>query len=84
MSSRSPELVGVGHRFGKVRVLAIMPCKMYPGKLDWTSNADQMKFNGWFIQNLGHAKGCVYGTFHSQRITSAQHHNLLDTARYHP
>ena len=41
------KLVAVGHRFGKVNVLATMPGKIYLRKLEWTSNADQLKFNGW-------------------------------------
>ena len=48
--ARYRELVGVGHRFGKVSVLAIMPSKIYPGKLEWTSNADRLKLNGWFTK----------------------------------
>ena len=41
------ELVLVGHRFGKVSVLATMPSQIYSRKLEWTSNADRLKFNGW-------------------------------------
>ena len=44
------ELVGVGPRFGKVSVLATMPSKIYPRKLEWTSNADRLKLNGWFTK----------------------------------
>ena len=40
----------MGHSFGKVSVLAIMPSKIYPGKLEWTSNADCLKLNGWFTK----------------------------------
>ena len=47
---RSQKLVGVGHRFGKVNVLAIMSSKIYPKKLEWTSNANQIKFNGRLAQ----------------------------------
>ena len=48
--ARYRELVGVGHRFGKVSVLATMPSQIYPGKLEWTSNADRLKLNGWFAK----------------------------------
>ena len=44
------ELVGVGHRFGKVSVLPIIPSQIYIEKLKWTSNADRLKFNGWLAQ----------------------------------
>ena len=44
--ARYRELVGVGHRFGNVSVLAIMPSQIYPEKLEWTSNADRLKFEG--------------------------------------
>ena len=47
---QSRKLVGVGHRFGKVGVLAIMSSKIYPGKLEWTLNADCLKFNGQFAK----------------------------------
>ena len=40
----------MGHRFGKVSVLAIMPSQIYPEKLEWTSNADRLKFNGRLAQ----------------------------------
>ena len=40
----------LGHSFGKVSVLAIMPSKIYPGKLEWTSNADRLKLNGCFAK----------------------------------
>ena len=48
--ARYCELAGVGHRFGKVSVLATMPSQIYPGKLEWTSNADRLKLNGWFAK----------------------------------
>ena len=45
--ARYRELVGVGHRFGNVSVLATMPSQIYPEeKLEWTSNADRLKFEG--------------------------------------
>ena len=44
--ARYRELVGVGHRFGNVSVLATMPSQIYPKKLEWTSNADRLKFEG--------------------------------------
>ena len=47
---RSRTLVGVGHCFGKVSVLAIMASQMYPKKLEWTLNADHLKFNGRLAQ----------------------------------
>jgi len=43
-------LVGTGHRFGKVSVLAIIQSKIYLKKLERTLNADLLKFNGWFAQ----------------------------------
>ena len=47
---RYRKLVGVGHRFGKVSVLPIMPSKIYPGELEWTLNAGHLKFNGRFAK----------------------------------
>ena len=44
------KLVDVGQRFGKVSVLATMPGKVYSRKLDRTSNADPLKFNGQSVQ----------------------------------
>ena len=44
--ARYRELVGVGHRFGNVSVLATMPSQIYPKKLERTSNADRLKFEG--------------------------------------
>jgi len=44
------KLVDVGHRFGKVSVLATMPGNFYPRKLEWTLNANQLKFNGRLAQ----------------------------------
>jgi len=38
--TRKYELVDVGHRFGKVGVLATMPGNFHLKKLEWTSNAD--------------------------------------------
>ena len=40
------------HRFGfgKVSVLATMSSTIYRKKLEWTWNADQLKFNGRFGQ----------------------------------
>ena len=49
---RSRVLVGVLHCFGKMSVLAIISSKIYPKKLEWTSNADQLKFNGRLAQIL--------------------------------
>ena len=46
--ARYCELVGVGHRFGKMSVLATMPSQIYPGELEW--NADRLKLNGWFAK----------------------------------
>ena len=40
----------MGHRFGKVSVLATMPGDFYPKKLKSTPNADRLKFNGWLAQ----------------------------------
>ena len=48
--ARYRELVGAGHRFGKVSVLAIMSSKIYPKQLERTVNADRLKFNGWLAQ----------------------------------
>ena len=47
---RKYELVDVGHRFGKVSVLATMPGKFYSRKLQRSSNADRLKFNGRLVQ----------------------------------
>jgi len=44
------ELVVMGHRFGKVSVFAIIPGKFYPKKLEWTPNADRLKFNDRSVQ----------------------------------
>jgi len=44
------KVVAVGHHFGKVSVLAIMTGNFYPKKLEWTSNADRLKFNGRLAQ----------------------------------
>ena len=44
------ELVAVGHRFEKVSVLATMPSQIYLRKLEWTSNADRLKFNDRSVQ----------------------------------
>ena len=44
------ELADVGHRFGKVSVLATIPGNFYLNKLDQTSNADHLKFNGRLVQ----------------------------------
>ena len=44
------ELVAVGHRFEKVSVLATMPSQIYSRKLEWTSNADRLKFNDRSVQ----------------------------------
>jgi len=46
--ARYRKLLGVGHCFGKVSVLAIIPSKIYLGELEWTSNADRLKLNGRF------------------------------------
>ena len=48
--ARSRELVGVWHRFEKVSVLATMPSQIYLRKLEWTSNADRLKFNDRSVQ----------------------------------
>jgi len=47
---RKHELVDVGHRFGNVSVLATMPGNFHSKKLEWTLNADRLKFNGWLVQ----------------------------------
>jgi len=39
-SSQSRAKTQIGHRFGKVGVLATMPGDFHPKKLKWTSNAD--------------------------------------------
>ena len=48
--ARYCELLAVGHRFGKVSVLATMPSQFYSRKLEWTSNADRLKFNDRSVQ----------------------------------
>jgi len=40
----------MGHRFGKVSVLATMPSQFYSRKLEWTSNADRLKLNDRSVQ----------------------------------
>ena len=40
----------MGHRFEKVSVLATMPSQIYSRKLEWTSNADRLKFEGPLVQ----------------------------------
>jgi len=47
---RKHELVDIGHRFGKVSVLATMPGKFYSRKLERTLNVDRLKFNDRLIQ----------------------------------
>ena len=47
---RKHELVNVGHRFGKVSVLATMPGNFYSRKLERILNAGQLKFNGRLVQ----------------------------------
>jgi len=49
-SVRKHKLVGAGHPFGKVSVLATMPGKFHSRKLEQTSNADRLKFNGLLVQ----------------------------------
>ena len=44
---RKHELVDVGHRLGKVSVLATLRGNFYSRKLEWTSNADRLKFHSW-------------------------------------
>ena len=44
--ARYCKLVAVGHRFGKASVLATMPSQIHDEKLEWTSNADRLKFKG--------------------------------------
>ena len=48
--ARYRELVAVGHRFEKVSVLATMPSQIHSKKLEWTSNADRLKFEGPLVQ----------------------------------
>ena len=47
---RKHELVDVGYHFGKVSVLATMPCKFYSRKLERTLNANRLKFKGPSVQ----------------------------------
>ena len=47
---RKHKLVDGVHRFGNVSVLATIPGKFYSRKLEWTSSADQLKFNSRLIQ----------------------------------
>jgi len=43
-------LVDVGQHFGKVSVFATMPVKFYSRKLERTSSADRLNFNGRLVQ----------------------------------
>ena len=54
------ELTAVGHRFGKVGVLATMPSQIHPEKLEWTSNAARLKFKGRLVQiNINFIGGAI-------------------------
>ena len=54
------ELVGVGHRFGNMSVLAIMPSQIHPEKLEWTLNADCLKFEGRLVHsNISFIGGAI-------------------------
>jgi len=44
------KVVDAGHRFGKVGVLTTMPGNFYLKKLEWTLNADRLKFNARLVQ----------------------------------
>jgi len=48
--ARSRKLVAMWHRYGKVSVFAIMSSTIYLEKLEWISNANQLKFNGRLAQ----------------------------------
>ena len=48
--ARYCKLVAVGHRFEKVSVLATMTSQIHHEKLERTSNADRLKFNGPLVQ----------------------------------
>ena len=57
---RKHKLVDVGHRFGKVGVLATMLDKFYLRKLERTLNADRLKFNGRLVQiNMNLISGAI-------------------------
>ena len=47
---RKHELVDVGHRFGKVSVLATISGSFYSRKFERILSADRLKFNGQFVQ----------------------------------
>ena len=48
--ARKHEVVDVGHRFGKVSVLATMPGKFYLRKLERSLNDNRLKFNSRLVQ----------------------------------
>ena len=54
------ELVGVGHRFGNVSVLATMPSQIHHKKLEWTPNVDRLKFHNRCCQsNISFIGGAI-------------------------
>jgi len=54
------KLVAVGHRFGKVGVLATTPSQIHLEKLEWTSNAARLKFKGRCSQsNISFIGGAI-------------------------
>jgi len=91
--ARKYELVVVGHRFGKVSVLATMWCIFYPKKLEWTLNADPLKFNGRSaLMYMNLIEGAIVafvrsllGNFHETRkLQAIQTHKIqLQKASWH-
>ena len=79
---QKPELVDVGHRFGKVSVLAIMPGNFYLRKLERTSNADRLKLNNRSAKNnmnlieeaiVAFVRSLLGNFCHTQKLQSVQH-----------
>ena len=51
ISREKCKFVDMGHRFGNVSVLATIPGHFHLKKLEWTSNANRLKFNGWLVHS---------------------------------
>jgi len=66
ISWRYCELVAVGHRFGKVSVLATTPSQIRHEKLEWTSHAARLKFKGRLVQiNISFIGGAIVAVVRS-------------------
>ena len=59
-------LVVVGHRFGKVSVLATTTSQIHHEKLEWTSNAARLKLEGQLVQiNISFTGGAIVASVRS-------------------